>query len=337
MRYKDAGVDLRLAKNIKLDIKKIASQTLNQRVLCGIGSFGAVYDLGHNHILVSSTDSVGTKTLIATLVNEHRSIGEDIVNHCVNDILCQGAEPLFFMDYIASSKIIRDTVIQLVEGISEACKKVEIPLIGGELAEMPDVYQSGEYDLVGFIVGKVDRHILIDGSKIKPGDILIGLPSSGLHTNGYSLVRKVVFELGKLKVNDWVEEIGTTVGEELLKTHRCYHSIVTFLLREIEIHGIVHITGGGFQGNIPRILPEGLRAVVDTKSWNPLPVFRWLKRIGEIDTEEMYNTFNMGVGMILIVSPPYLEPLKDRFTKLNENYYLIGKIIEGRRGVDLVK
>lgn len=337
MKYKDAGVDLQLAKDIKVDIKRIASNTLNERVVCGVGSFGAAYDIGQNYILVSSTDSVGTKTLVARLMNEYRGVGEDIVNHCVNDILCQGAEPLFFLDYIASSQIEKNVVIQLVEGIAEACKKVGISLVGGELAEMPDIYQPDEYDLVGFIVGRVDKRKMIDGSKIKPGDIIVGLPSSGLHTNGFSLARKIVFGLEKMKVEDWVEELGATVGKELLKTHRCYHKIISSLLKEIEVRGIVHITGGGFEGNIPRILPNGVRAILDTKSWQPPPVFKWLKRIGKIDTEEMYATFNMGIGMLLIVPPTNLIELEEEFKKLNEDYCLIGEIVEGEKGVELVK
>lgn len=337
MRYEDAGVNLQTAKEIKADIKRVASSTLNEKVTCGVGSFGAIYDLDQNHILVSSTDSVGTKIVIARMVNEHRSIGEDIVNHCVNDILCQGAEPLFFMDYIASSKLQKEVVIQLVEGIADACKEVGIPLVGGETAEMPGVYRPGEYDLVGFIIGRTNRKNVIDGSHVKPGDIFIGLPSTGLHTNGYSLARKIVFELMEMKVDDCIAEIGTTVGEELLKVHRCYYGLVSSLLKRLPLHGIVHITGGGFEGNIPRVLPEGLKAIVDTRSWDPLPVFNWLRRMGRVGLEEMYATFNMGIGMVLIVSPRNLGELEETFRELNENYFRIGKIVEGRRGVELVR
>jgi len=337
MKYRDAGVDIQAAREIKAEIKRVARRTLNEKVLWSIGAFGAGYELNDGPILVSSTDSVGTKILIARMINEHHSIGEDIVNHCVNDILCQGAEPLFFMDYIAGSSLVKGIVMELVEGVANACKKVGIPLVGGETAELPDVYQPGEYDLVGFIVGSVDKKRVVDGSQIKSGDTLIGLRSTGLHTNGYSLARKVVFELAGMSVYDRVEEVGTTVAQEFLKIHRCYHKTVQSLLKKIRLHAIVHITGGSFEENIPRVLPQGLRAIVDTKSWEPLPVFNWLRRVGEISWEEMYSTFNMGIGMILIVSPEDVAELKEELRRLDEDYSPIGRITEGARGVELIR
>ena len=337
MRYEDAGVNIRLAESITENIKKIAGRTRNDRVVLGIGAFGAGYSFGVDDILVSSTDSVGTKVLIAAMANQHSGIGEDIVNHCVNDILCQGAEPLFFMDYIASGALLKETIIQLVEGMAKACAALGIPLAGGETAEMPDVYQPGAYDLAGFIVGRVSRKRLIDGTRIREGDVLLGLPSSGLHTNGYSLVRKVVFELSGIRVDDWVEELGTTVGNALLKTHRCYYGPVSAVLKSFNIHGIVHITGGGFRSNIGRVLPKGLAAVVDTRGWQPPPLFGWLQRTGSIGSDEMYSTFNMGVGMILILSPEDLGGVKAELGALGEQPYWVGKIVKGEGGVELAR
>ena len=337
MRYRDAGVDRELGDEIKASIKTIVSKTVNERVVCGVGGFGAVYDMKKEGLLVSSADSVGTKTLIARLAGRHHTIGQDIVSHCVNDILCHGAEPLFFLDYIASSKLEKQIVLELVEGMAEACKEVRMVLIGGETAEMPDVYLPGEYDLVGFIVGSVPRERVIDGSRIKAGDVVIGLPSSGLHTNGYSLARRVVLDLAQMKVNDWVDDLGTTVGEALLKPHRCYFNLVSFFLKEIAIHGIVHITGGGFEGNVPRVLPEDVKVVLDTKSWEPLPVFRWLQQLGKIGWEEMYRTFNMGMGMLLIIPPEHCDRLIAQCEERQEMCRVVGKVVKGERGVQLVR
>ncbi len=337
MKYKDAGVDVELGESVTSDIKKIASATSNERVLRGVGSFGAVYRLDENQILVSSTDSVGTKTMIARLANEHRTIGEDIVNHCVNDILCQLATPLFFMDYIACGHLEKRLVTQLIEGIADACKAIGIPLVGGETAEMPGVYRAGEYDLVGFVVGRVGNEEISGEATPQEGDLLIGIPSNGFHTNGYSLVRKVVFERSGLNIGDWVDELDSTVGDALLKPHRCYYREVSRLIEKIDLHGIVHITGGGFQGNIPRVLPTGLEAVVDTRKWTPIPVFQWVQRLGEIELDEMYRTFNMGIGMVLIVRPTSLDVIEREFGELREEFHVIGELREGRRGVELIR
>jgi phosphoribosylformylglycinamidine cyclo-ligase len=337
MRYEDAGVNIRLAEDITEEIKRLAESTRNERVLVGVGGFGAAYAIGSDDILVSSTDSVGTKVLIAAMAHQHASIGEDIVNHCVNDILCQGAKPLFFMDYIAMSVLVKEVVIQLVEGMARACRTLGIPLAGGETAEMPDVYQPGGYDLAGFIVGKVKKKRLIDGSNIRDEDVLLGLPSSGLHTNGYSLVRRVVFEISGMSVDERVEELGATVGEALLKAHRSYYQPVAPLVESQCLHGIVHVTGGGFKANVGRLLPRGLRAIIDTRKWQPPPLFGWLQRIGRIDPGEMYSAFNMGIGMILVLSPSDLEKVQGELTRMKEDSYLIGKVVKGERGVELVK
>jgi phosphoribosylformylglycinamidine cyclo-ligase len=337
MRYKDAGVNVRLAEEITEEIKRLAESTRNEKVLVGVGGFGAAYAVGSDDILVSSTDSVGTKVLIAAMANQHTSIGEDIVNHCVNDILCQGAKPLFFMDYIAMSVLVKEVVIQLVQGMAKACRALGIPLAGGETAEMPDVYQPGGYDLAGFVVGKVRKKRLIDGSIIRDGDVLLGLPSSGLHTNGYSLARRAVFEISGLRVDERVEELGATVGEELLKAHRCYYRSVGPLVENQCLHGIAHVTGGGFQANVGRLLPKGLRAIIDTSTWQPPPLFSWLQRVGKIDPDEMYSTFNMGIGMVLVLSASDLEKVQGELTGMREDSYLIGKVVKGKRGVELVK
>jgi phosphoribosylformylglycinamidine cyclo-ligase len=240
------------------------------------------------------------------------------------------------MDYIACGRMERKLVTEVVEGIAHACKAVDIPLVGGELAEMPGVYQTGEYDVVGFVVGRTTGEA--DRTSVpKAGDLLIGVPSSGFHTNGYSLVRKVVFETGGLDVGEWVEELGSTVGEALLKPHRCYHAVVSRLIEKTELHGIVHITGGGFQGNIPRVLPEGLKAVVDTRKWIPAPVFRWMARLGKIDPDEMYRTFNMGIGMVFVVPPMSLDLVEREIGELGEESLIIGELVQGRREVELIR
>ncbi len=303
---------------------------MRPEVLAGPGLFGGLFELKgfRNAVLVSSVDGVGTKIKIATTLDRHDTIGIDIVNHCINDILTCGAEPLFFLDYIAMGKLVPPRVEAIVKGLSNACQQVGCALIGGETAEMPGIYTENDYDLAGFIIGAVEKENIIDGSKIAAGDILIGLPSSGLHTNGYSLARKV-FGDSAAALNKNYPELGKTIGEVLLEPHICYyHQLKPFLSI---IKGLAHITGGGFTGNVPRILPEGLTAVFDGKSWQSPPVFQLLQKEGGIDKEEMYRVFNMGIGMVVICSPDNAAKIAKKLPDAR----IIGKIIK-QAGAELV-
>jgi phosphoribosylformylglycinamidine cyclo-ligase len=307
--YASAGVDVELAGKIKNLIARQAKPALGSQVL-NFGSFGSMFQIkGYDEpVLVSSVDGVGTKIKIAALLNRNDAVGMDIVNHCVNDILCCGAEPLFFLDYIAMDKLVPQQVEATVTGIARACQKVGCSLIGGETAEMPGIYLQGSYDLVGFIVGMVEKRNIIDGSSIAPGDVILGLPSSGLHTNGYSLVRRVFrIEDDPSCLNNFYPELGKTLGEELLQVHHCYHPELKPVLPTIK--GLAHITGGGFEGNIPRILPEGLAAHLHKGSWNIPPVFKLIQEKGNIGEAEMYQVFNMGIGMTVVCSPQRVSEL----------------------------
>lgn len=328
--YKDAGVDIEATDKLKKTIKELAKKTFNKRVLSEIGLFGGAYEIDKNRALITSVDSVGTKLKVAQLMNRHNTIGEDIVNHCVNDILCMGAEPLFFLDYISYSQIEMKSLEEIVEGLSNACQEIGCALIGGETAQLPGVYEKKDYDLVGFILGEVKRDEIIDGSKIREGDLLIGLPSSGLHTNGYSLVRKVFFEKKGLKVDTYISELGATLGEELLKPHRCYLSLVKPVLERL--HGIVHITGGGFYGNIRRLLKKGLSCVIDKESWKVPRIFRLIQEYGEVEEAEMYRVFNMGIGIILFVDKREAESI---IKELGEGV-ICGKVEKGDFGVRII-
>jgi len=321
MRYRDAGVDISSLDRMKERIKNLVAGTFNTNVVTGIGLFGGLYQIG-DKILVSSTDGVGTKLKVAQLARRHTSVGEDIVNHCINDILTLGAEPLFFLDYIAYTTIDDRVLGEILEGLANACLKVKLPLIGGETAQLPGYFQPGDYDLVGFITGIVDRAKLITGDGIRPNDRLIGLPSSGLHTNGYSLVRKIFFEVNHYPIDHRFPELDLPLGEELLIPHRCY-------LREVRkirgyARGIIHITGGGFYGNIPRILPDGLGVKIDKRSWSPPPIFNLIRKLGDVSEEEMYRTFNMGIGMIIVVSPDDEEAVIGQIGGI-----AIGSVVEG--------
>lgn len=302
--YARAGVDVKLADEIKRTIARQARSTFTPDVAGKVGFFGGFFRLrGYKKpILVSSTDGVGTKLKIASLLGRHDTVGIDLVNHCVNDILCCGAEPLFFLDYIAMGRLNARQVEDIISGIAKACQAVHCPLIGGELAEMPGIYSRKNYDLVGFIVGAVEQENVIDGSSIAPKDALLGLPSSGLHTNGYSLVRKV-FSLDRdpSSLEKFYPELGQTLGEELMKTHRCYYHQLKPVLGSIK--GIAHITGGGLIGNIPRILPRGLAADIKEHSWDIPAIFRLIQELGKVERAEMYNVFNMGIGMVIVCSP----------------------------------
>lgn len=314
--YADAGVSIDNANRAVAKIREFARSTFNERTLTEIGSFGGMFSGAFPNmsdpVLVASADGVGTKLKIAFETGIHNTVGTDLVNHCVNDILVQGARPLFFLDYFATGKLEPDVTASVVEGMASACKENGCVLLGGETAEMPDFYPEGEYDLAGFIVGVVDRSKVIDGRSIEPGDVVIGLPSTGLQTNGYSLARKLFFEVGGYKVDSFVDELGTTVGEALLATHASFLPQIGQLLDKFStadegvrvplIKGLAHITGGGFLENIPRILPDGVSVEIKRGSWTEPPIFGLLQRLGNVSESEMFRTFNMGIGMVLICS-----------------------------------
>jgi phosphoribosylformylglycinamidine cyclo-ligase len=307
MDYKAAGVDIDAGNEVVRRIRGLARGTHTRGVVSELGSFGGLFHLGargyRDPVLVSSADGVGTKLRVAFLTGVHDTIGLDLVNHCVNDILVQGAEPLFFFDYLATGRLDPDVAVRIVEGLARGCRENGCALLGGETAEMPGFYADGEYDVAGFIVGAVERERLIDGGTIAAGDALIGIPSSGLHTNGYSLARSIAFDRLGLSVRDRVDELGATVGEALLTPHRSYLPIVRPLLSSGAIKGMAHITGGGITDNLPRILPPGTEAVIRAGSWDVPPIFQWLERAGGVLREDMLRTFNMGVGLLLVVAP----------------------------------
>jgi phosphoribosylformylglycinamidine cyclo-ligase len=308
--YRDAGVDIDVADQLVKVVRKKARATFTPEVLADLGFFGGLYELrGHNEpVLVSSTDGVGTKLKIASAFKKHDAVGMDIVNHCVNDILTCGASPLFFQDYIAMAKLDPQIIESVIEGMASALKKTGCALIGGETAEMPGLYPEGEYDLVGFILGVVEKKDIINGGSILPGDVLVGLPSSGLHTNGYSLVRKVFNTDKNLAVlNHIYPELGRPLGEVLLEPHRCYYQVIKPLLGGIK--GLAHITGGGLPGNVPRTLPDGLAAKIAKDTWEVPPIFRLIQERGNIKEQEMYRVFNMGVGMVVICDPTYANDM----------------------------
>ncbi len=302
--YADAGVSIDNANLAVAKIREYARSTFNERTLTEIGSFGGMFsgafpDMAEP-ILVASADGVGTKLKLAFETGIHNTVGADLVNHCVNDILVQGARPLFFLDYFATGKLEPDVTASVVEGMARACKENGCVLLGGETAEMPDFYPPGEYDLAGFIVGVVDKAKVIDGKSIDPGDVVLGIPSNGLQTNGYSLARKLFFEVGNYKVDDFVEELGTTVGEALLATHQSFLPQIGPLLDTGLIKGLAHITGGGFLENIPRILPEGVSVEINRGTWPELPIFGMMQNLGNVSDHEMFRTFNMGIGMVVV-------------------------------------
>jgi phosphoribosylformylglycinamidine cyclo-ligase len=305
--YKQSGVDIDAGNEVVRRIKGLARGTATPGVLSDLGSFGGLFHLGarglRDPVLVASADGVGTKLRVAFMSGIHGTIGADLVNHCVNDILVQGAQPLFFFDYLATGRLDPDVAVQIVDGLARACRENACALLGGETAEMPGFYADGEYDVAGFIVGAVERDQLIDGGRIAPGDVLVGLPSSGLHTNGYSLARTIVFERLRLGVHDRVPELGVTVAEALLATHRSYLPVIRPLLDSRRIKGMAHITGGGITDNLPRILPAGTDALVRLGSWEIPALFLWLARAGAVPEEDMLRTFNMGLGLILAVAP----------------------------------
>ncbi|MFQ5987898.1 MAG: phosphoribosylformylglycinamidine cyclo-ligase [Dehalococcoidia bacterium] len=323
--YRAAGVDITVANRIVEIVRKEARATFRPEVLSDLGFFSGLFELkGYlEPVLVSSVDGVGTKLKVACALSRHETIGIDLVHHCANDILTCGAEPLFFQDYIAMARLVPSIVESIVQGMASACKEVGCALIGGETAEMPGLYPEGEYDLVGFIVGVVDKNRIIDGKGIESGDAIIGLPSSGLHTNGYSLVRKI-FSVEPSALNVFYPELGRSLGEELLEPHRCYYPLLKPLLALIK--GIAHITGGGLMGNLPRILPQGLAARLEAGTWPVPPIFPLIQKQGDIDEREIYRVFHMGIGMALVCSQNNSQELRKAIPEAR----LIGEVVEGK-------
>jgi phosphoribosylformylglycinamidine cyclo-ligase len=301
--YKQSGVDIDAGNEVVRRIRSLARGTFTPGVLSDIGSFGGLFAMSganvSDPVLVASADGVGTKLRVAFMTGVHDTIGTDLVNHCVNDILVQGARPLFFLDYLATGRLEPDVAVQVIQGLAAACRANGCALLGGETAEMPGFYADGEYDLAGFIVGVAPRAQLVEGRTIRPGDVLIGLPSSGLHTNGYSLARRIAFETAGLDAGSLVPELGTTIGEALLVPHRSYLSLVEPLLGSGRIKGMAHVTGGGITDNLPRILPGDVHAVVDRRAWDRPPIFSWLQRVGSVPEDDMFRVFNMGIGLII--------------------------------------
>jgi phosphoribosylformylglycinamidine cyclo-ligase len=336
--YKASGVDIDAGNEIVRRIKRLARSTFIPGVLSDIGAFGGLFSLepsaAGDTILVASADGVGTKLKVAFLAGRHQTIGQDLVNHCVNDILVQGATPLFFLDYFATGTLLPDIAVAVIEGLAAACRANGCALLGGETAEMPGFYADGEYDLAGFIVGRVARDALIDGRMIVPGDVLVALPSSGLHTNGYSLARRIVFEKMALTVDHPFPDLGVSVGEALLAPHRSYLPVISSLLPSGLIKGMAHITGGGITENLPRSLPEGIHAVVDRSAWEIPTIFRVLQDAGGVPDGDMLRIFNMGVGMILIVSAADLDRVRAALGAAGEpSSSVIGHVERGASGV----
>lgn len=335
--YSDAGVDIDAATRATDKIKELARRTFNQRTLSEIGSFGGMFDGAFpslkQPVLIASADGVGTKLKIAFSTGIHNTVGRDLVNHCVNDILVQGARPLFFLDYIATGKLLPEVVAQIVEGVANGCSENGCVLLGGETAEMPDFYADGEYDIAGFIVGVADREKIIDGKVIVPGDVLLALPSIGLHTNGYSLARKLFLEVAGYEVDTRLNELGMTVGEGLLQPHLSYLKSLDGLLDAGMIKGLAHITGGGLTDNIPRILPEGTAVEIDKGAWPVLPIFKLMQEIGNVPETEMYRTFNMGVGMVVVVSADDCAKVESHLRTEDTPVYRIGRVVKGDKEV----
>jgi phosphoribosylformylglycinamidine cyclo-ligase len=338
--YSDAGVDITSGDRAKQRIKMLARKTFNKHVLSEIGGFGGLFALDLEKfpqpVLVSSADGVGTKLKVAFELGIHHTVGADLVNHCVNDIAVQGATPLFFLDYLATGKLREqdsEMVETVVRGLSEACRANGCALIGGETAQMPGFYADGEYDLAGTIVGCVNRPEIITGDKIEAGDVLIGLPSNGLHTNGYSLARKLLFEVAGYAPDHYVNELKDKTGAALMRTHRSYLAILKKLCGAGIVRGMAHITGGGITENLPRILPRGTAAVVDLASWTVPPLFEHLQQLGDVEQSEMMRTFNMGIGMIVVVPAEQVKKAKAVLNRANERYHIIGRITRGDRRV----
>lgn len=334
--YADAGVNIDRANRTKQRIKYLAHKTFNKNVLSEIGGFGGLFSIPlkfQDPVLVSSVDGVGTKLKVAFEMKVHHTVGGDLVNHCVNDIAVQGAAPMFFMDYLATGKLEPEVAEKVVEGIAEACKHNGCALIGGETAEMPGFYPEGEYDLAGFIVGVVPREQIITGKNVQLGDIVLGLPSTGLHTNGYSLARKLLFEIGRYTPDTYVNEIKGKVGNELMRPHKSYWPCLRKLIDSGSVSAMAHITGGGITENLPRVLPRGTGAVIELGSWPVLPIFDHMQKLGNVSPDEMLRTFNMGLGMLLIIPSAKFKKVQSLLERAGEKAYTIGRIVKGDRKV----
>ena len=330
VNYRQSGVDIDAGNEVVRRIKQLAKGTYTAGVLSGVGSFGGLFAMDPSvpdPVLVASADGVGTKLKVAFMTGVHDTIGADLVNHCVNDILVQGARPMFFLDYLATGRLAPDVAEQIVRGVAQACRANGCALLGGETAEMPGFYADGEYDVAGFIVGVVPRAKVIDGRAILAGDVLIGLPSTGLHTNGYSLARRIVFDAMGLNANSPVTQLGMTVGEALLQPHRTYLPVIGPLLDSGWIKGMAHITGGGLTENLPRTLPDGRAPNVDRASWTVPPLFTWLQQGGGVPDEEMFRAFNMGVGMVLVCAPGHAAGLLGALYASGEAAWRLGEVI----------
>jgi phosphoribosylformylglycinamidine cyclo-ligase len=335
--YADAGVDIDRANRTKKRIKYLAHKTFTRSVLSEIGGFGGLFAVDKakwvDPILVSSVDGVGTKLKVAFEMDVHHTIGADLVNHCVNDIAVQGATPLFFMDYLATGRIEPEVTEKVIEGLAEACKHNGCALIGGETAEMPGFYPDGEYDLAGFIVGAVERERIISGKTVEVGDVILGLASNGLHTNGYALARKLLFEVGKYTLDSYVNELKGKVGNELLRTHKSYWPAIKRLVDGECVSAMAHITGGGITENLPRVLPRGVAAVIEMGSWQIPPIFEHLQQLGNVPQDEMLRTFNMGLGMLLVVPSKKFKKAQTVLERAGEKAFTVGRIVKGDRKV----
>ncbi|MFZ5899693.1 MAG: phosphoribosylformylglycinamidine cyclo-ligase [Bacillota bacterium] len=336
LTYAGAGVDIQAGNRAVEMMREAVRSTRRPEVLADIGGFGGLFALGDKYrepVLVSGTDGVGTKLKVAFVMDVHDTVGIDLVAMCVNDILTHGAEPLFFLDYLAVGKMNPEKVAAIVSGIAEGCRQAGCALIGGETAEMPGFYEPGEYDMAGFAVGAVEKAAIVDGSRIRPGDVLVGLASSGLHSNGYSLARKALFEVGDFEIDNYHHALGRTVGEELLIPTRIYVRPILNALERFDVRGMVHVTGGGITENLPRVLPQGLAAFVERSAWPVLPIFELIRELGDVDEAEMRRTFNMGIGFILVVPADEAQELMDEMIAAGEQPYLIGRIDYGAGGV----
>lgn len=337
LTYADAGVDIEKADGLVKTIKDIAKQTRRSGVMGEIGGFGGLFslhnaDMGMEHpVLVSSTDGVGTKLKIAFMMDKHDTVGIDLVAMCANDIAVQGAKPLFFLDYLSTGKLRTQTVTDIVKGIGQGCQQAKCALIGGETAEMPGFYSANEYDMAGFVVGIVDNSKIVDGSEIRPGNKLVGIASSGLHSNGFSLVRKVCFDVLKLKIDEYVEDLGKVLGEELITPTRIYSETIQKVIRDLPIQGFAHITGGGIANNILRIIPKACSLVIKKNSWETPPIFSFLQQAGNIADEEMMRTFNNGIGLIAVVPEESVQDVMERLNALDEKAFVIGEIIQSKK------
>lgn len=340
--YKEAGVDIDAGESLVQNIKHAVEQTFSPNVLSPLGGFAGLYDLKslvteyENPVLVQSIDGVGTKSIVATMMSDFSRLGQDIVSATANDILVCGAKPLTLLDYVASDKLNSQNLTTLIKSIAGACIDNNISLVGGETAEMPDTYLTGEHDVVGVVTGVVDKNKIIDGSKIKVGDKIIGLPSSGLHTNGYSLARHVIFKHAKLECDTYIDDLSDTIGNALLSPHKNYNHCVQALLAHHKINGMAHISGGGIGGNLNRVLPKNMNASIDKSLWPQLPLFSTIQALGNIDDNEMYRAFNMGVGYLLVVPANEVDDICNTLSSINEKAYVIGDITNGKQEVQLL-